>query len=112
MKILVLLVGVLAAVIALPAHARNLSSVDGNTLLVECHAAQQMDEVSPKLNSNEWAAGLYCLGFVQGVVDADNIWQTAEKKALGSRHRGRQKRAHFPLDSLIRLAASAANFPV
>jgi hypothetical protein len=86
MKTLVLLlVGVLAAVIALPAHARNLSSVDGNTLLADCHATQQMGEVSPKLNRDELAAGFYCLGFVQGVVDADNIWQTAEKKALGSK---------------------------
>ena len=85
MKTFALLAGVLGAVLVLPAHARNLSAVDGKTLLANCHAAQQMDEVSPKLNSDEWSAGFYCLGFVQGVVDADNIWQTAAKKALGSK---------------------------
>jgi Rap1a immunity proteins len=67
------------------AQARNLSAMDGKTLLTDCHAAERMDEVSPKLTKEEWSAGFYCLGFVQGTIDADNIWQTAETKALGSK---------------------------
>lgn len=67
--------------------ARNLSAVDGNELLTKCHAAERMAEVSPKLSNDEWAAGFFCLGFVQGVMDADNIWQSAGTKALGSKAR-------------------------
>lgn len=67
------------------AQGRNLSSMDGKTLLTNCHAAEKMDEVSPNLTKEEWSAGFYCLGFVQGTVDADNIWQTAETKASGSK---------------------------
>jgi hypothetical protein len=46
-----------------------------------------MSEVTPKLSNDEWAAALYCLGFVQGTMDADAIWQTAETKALGAKAR-------------------------
>jgi hypothetical protein len=38
---------VLAVFSALPASARNVSSVDGNVLLAKCHPALQMAEVSP-----------------------------------------------------------------
>ena len=61
--------------------ARNLSAVDGNMLLTKCHAAERMTEVSPKLTEDEWSAAFHCLGFVQGVMAADSIWQTALTKA-------------------------------
>jgi hypothetical protein len=41
-----------------------------------------MAEVSPKLSQDEWAAAFYCLGFVQGVVDADGMWQIDQTRAL------------------------------
>ncbi|MGA3081334.1 MAG: Rap1a/Tai family immunity protein [Terracidiphilus sp.] len=44
-----------------------------------------MAEVSPKLSSEEWEAGFYCLGFLQGVMDADGIWQAGVSKGLGSK---------------------------
>lgn len=87
MKTLLLSVVVLSAFSASSAWARNLSSVDGNTLLTKCHPALQMTEVSPKLSHDEWSAAFYCLGFVQGAMDADAVWQTAETKALGTRAR-------------------------
>ena|ERR1019366_4853877 len=62
-------------------HLRSLSSVDGNVLLTKCHPALEMTDVSPKLSEAEWAAAFYCLGFVQGAMDADAIWQVAETKA-------------------------------
>jgi hypothetical protein len=71
-----------------PCGARNLSAVDGNVLLAKCHAAEKMTDVSPKLSNEEWAAGFYCLGFVQGVMDADGIWQAGVSKGLGSKTTG------------------------
>ena len=71
-----------------PCWARNLSAVDGNLLLAKCHAAEKMTEVSPKLSSEEWEAGFYCLGFVQGVMDADGVWQAGVSKGLGSKTAG------------------------
>ncbi|MGA2537347.1 MAG: Rap1a/Tai family immunity protein, partial [Terracidiphilus sp.] len=61
--------------------------MDGNTLLAKCHPAEQMAEVSPKLTNDEWAAAFYCLGFVQGAMDADAIWQTGEAKIPGQKTR-------------------------
>lgn len=46
-----------------------------------------MAEVSPKLSEQEWAAAFYCLGFVQGVMDADAIWQVGETQAHGTKAR-------------------------
>jgi hypothetical protein len=85
MRTLLLCAVVLLVLPALPACARNLSSVDGNVLLTKCHPALQMAEVTPKLSQDEWAAALYCLGFVQGAMDADAVWQTAQTKALGAK---------------------------
>jgi hypothetical protein len=87
MKTFILAAVVLSVLGASSAWARNLSAMDGNTLLTKCHAAERMAEVSPKLTNDEWAAGFFCLGFVQGVMDADQIWQTAESKALGAKAR-------------------------
>lgn len=84
---IVLIATVVFSLGASPAQARNLSAVDGEMLLTDCHVAVRMLEVSPKLNSEEWAAGMHCLGFVQGIVDADNVWQTALSKGLGSKAR-------------------------
>jgi hypothetical protein len=85
MRTLLLCAVVLLVLPALPACARNLSSVDGNVLLTKCHPALQMAEVTPKLSQDEWAAAFYCLGFVQGAMDADAVWQTALTKALGAK---------------------------
>lgn len=85
MKTLLLCAVVLSVLPALPARARNLSSVDGNVLLTKCHPALQMAEVTPKLSQDEWTAAFYCLGFVQGAMDADAVWQTAQTKALGAK---------------------------
>ncbi len=87
MKTLLLCATFLSLFLSSAAWARNLSSVDGNILLTKCHPAQQMAEVSPKLSQGEWTAAYYCLAFVQGVMDADAIWQTAETKALGAKSR-------------------------
>lgn len=65
-----------------PAWSRNLSSMDGNVLLTKCHPALQMNDVSPKLSQAEWAAAFYCLGFVQGAMDADSVWQIDQTQAL------------------------------
>ena len=55
MKIFPLVAVILFGFGASIAEARNLSSVDGNTLLTKCHAAEQMAEVSPKLSPEEWS---------------------------------------------------------
>lgn len=62
---------------------RNLSSTDGNMLLKECHAALKGAEVSPQLTGPEWQAGAHCIGFVQGVLDADAIWFVGAKTSTG-----------------------------
>ena len=85
MRTLLLCAVVLSVLSTLPACARNLSSVDGNVLLTNCHPALQMAEVSPKLSQDEWTAAFYCMGFVQGAMDADAVWQTALTKALGAK---------------------------
>jgi hypothetical protein len=59
-------------------RAASLSSTTGSVLLTKCHTAEKMDEASPKLNDIEWGAANYCLGFIQGVVDTDTMWQFAE----------------------------------
>jgi hypothetical protein len=65
------------------ADASTLSSVDGSKLLSKCHAATKLDDVSPNLTREEYGAAFYCLGFVQGAMDASTVFQTAEHKALG-----------------------------
>ena len=87
MKKLLIITAALFVGNACLAQSRNLSAMDGNTLLTKCHAAQKMTETSPKLSNEEWSDGFYCLGFVQGAMDADLIWQTAETKALGAKAR-------------------------
>jgi hypothetical protein len=87
MRTLLLCATVLSVLSSSPAWGRNLSSVDGNILLKNCHPALQMAEVSPKLSQEEWTAASYCMGFVQGAMDADAIWQTAQTKALGAKAR-------------------------
>jgi hypothetical protein len=77
---------VLLAFSASPARARNLSSVDGNVLLTKCQPAQHMTDTSPKLSQAEWEAAWYCLGFVQGVMDADAVWQVGETQAHGTKN--------------------------
>ena len=77
----------LLAFSASPAWSRNLSSVDGNVLLTKCHPALQMADVSPKLSQDEWTAAFYCLGFVQGAMDADAVWQIDQTLAHGNKTR-------------------------
>jgi hypothetical protein len=85
MKILLCTLAALLTLAVPPVQARNLSSVDGNVLLTKCHPALQMAEVTPKLSQEEWVAAFYCLGFVQGAMDADAIWQVGVTKALGAK---------------------------
>ena len=82
MRITLLCAVTLLALSASSAWSRNLSSVDGNVLLTKCHPALQMAEVSPKLSQDEWAVAFYCLGFVQGAMDADAVWQIDQTRAL------------------------------
>jgi Rap1a immunity proteins len=88
MKTFLLVAAVLLVLHVSPANARNLSSVDGNKLLKNCHVAIRMEEeVSPKLSGEEWSAGSYCLGFIQGVMVADSIWQPPKTPALSPKAR-------------------------
>jgi hypothetical protein len=66
------------------AMARNLSITDGNMLLKECHAAIKAAEVSPQLTAPEWQAAAHCMGFIQGVMDADQVWYAGISESSGA----------------------------
>jgi len=83
MKILAALSFAFFTTLIAHSQQRNLSSVTGSTLITKCQATIHMDDVKPTLSDQEWSAGFYCLGFVQGAMDADSIWGIAEAKAYG-----------------------------
>lgn len=64
---LVLVAATLEVLNVARASGRSLSPVDGNMLLTKCHAAQRMEEVTPKLSGEEGRQGSIALDLSRGL---------------------------------------------
>ena len=51
---------------------------DGNQLLEQCNFAINFVDAPSAVTSQQGEAGMYCLGFVRGILDTVALWQTAD----------------------------------
>ena len=90
---LLLAIAALWIVSAVPTSARNLSAVTGEKLLTACSAAQKTDTDEASLTDADWNEAFFCMGFVQGALDEQAVWQVGDEQSH------RETLAHFCIDN-------------
>jgi hypothetical protein len=61
-------------------RANALSEVNGIMLLHQCQASIRASNQDRRTSSDDVAESNHCLGYVQGVLDANGIWDTVDKR--------------------------------
>lgn len=61
-------------------HADASSWMDGMRLLHECQLAIRTADGGQRLSSDEDASSSHCIGYIQGVLDTNALWDEIDKR--------------------------------